>query len=802
MVDQQLAEEQGRAIKVPSSEGAQTEIVVAGKAGYYLRRNVAGTAFELAVGDANTSTFTQSGTGAVERSVTAKLGEVVSVKDFGAVGDGATDDTTAIQAAIDYIATVGGTVFFPAGAYLLTASLTVDDNNVRLLGEGPKLSYFTKSDAASFKYLKVGVLQDVAGWVTTEANTLASNATYGDLTIALAAGKGANFTAGTWAVLINDGALPGGTTNLIGEFVYIFSKSTDTLTLGGPLSYSHTTANNAELRNIVNFIEGFEINGIGFDGATYAHTGSEQNGNMIEAEWLLEPKFKNLRMWEMANVGLQLQQCVHAEVDDISFFDGKSTSFQGFIDGFSYGVAELGLNLGASITNLQSDNIRHTYSTADSPLGYGVPTGSVIGDSTATNCRGAGFDTHAAGSDITFSNCSVVGSLHHGFQARCVRQKMIGCSARDCAGAGVNVASDAVNTMIKDFSCIKTNTSSPLSTAWVDRGAIYDDAVGTIVDGALLQNCGGPGITSGASMENGRYSNVIIRDAAQDTSTEFYGVKINTAGPTTVRLDNVVVEDTANLLKSFVIDASTLVSVNMKDCEGPGYSPIPFEPYILEDFIGQQDAGLLPPTLNAFEGSEAAVQWNYLNATESGQLRMTSAATNVSFAADGICLVGSTQWLPTEGRLVFEARMNLTNVGLVSAFIGFTDRPNALEMPIESAASADTITTTATDAVGFMFDTRMSTDNWWLVGVANDVDATTQNSALAPTGNLMVTLRVEVSTAGVATFYIDGTKIGTVMAAAVTPSVYLCPVFALRSVTTANRSLDIDYLYVQQRRKT
>lgn len=54
---------------------------------------------------------------------------VVNVKDYGAVGDGATDDTAAMQAALDSIGTAGGTVVVPPGTYLISASLQVRKDN-------------------------------------------------------------------------------------------------------------------------------------------------------------------------------------------------------------------------------------------------------------------------------------------------------------------------------------------------------------------------------------------------------------------------------------------------------------------------------------------------------------------------------------------------------------------------------------------------------------------------------------------------------------------------------------------------
>jgi hypothetical protein len=62
-----------------------------------------------------------AGADAVARSVQAKLREFVSVKDFGALGNGSTVDTLAINAAIASL-TAGQTLYFPAGIYLVDNS--------------------------------------------------------------------------------------------------------------------------------------------------------------------------------------------------------------------------------------------------------------------------------------------------------------------------------------------------------------------------------------------------------------------------------------------------------------------------------------------------------------------------------------------------------------------------------------------------------------------------------------------------------------------------------------------------------
>ncbi|WNJ88456.1 glycosyl hydrolase family 28-related protein [Bosea sp. 685] len=87
--------------------------------------------------NAKSGTWLQNGTGAVARTMDAKLKEFsISVKDFGAVGDGAADDTAAIQRAIDFAQTfsAGGIVYFPRSEpyYRCAGTLNITGHGVTL----------------------------------------------------------------------------------------------------------------------------------------------------------------------------------------------------------------------------------------------------------------------------------------------------------------------------------------------------------------------------------------------------------------------------------------------------------------------------------------------------------------------------------------------------------------------------------------------------------------------------------------------------------------------------------------------
>lgn len=125
--------------------------------------------------------FVQAGAGAVTRTAQDKMREVVSVKDFGAVGDGVTDDTAAIQAALN---SGCGSVYLPEGTYLFS-TLTVN-KNTRLHGASTRTSILKHTGAATaIQCVYSGSEPDErgsyieSGWFIFEDFELMANGTFG-----------------------------------------------------------------------------------------------------------------------------------------------------------------------------------------------------------------------------------------------------------------------------------------------------------------------------------------------------------------------------------------------------------------------------------------------------------------------------------------------------------------------------------------------------------------------------------------------------------------------------------------------
>lgn len=215
---------------------------------------------------------------------------------------------------------------------------------------------------------------------------------------------------------------------------------------------------------------------------------------------------------------------------------------------------------------------------------------------------------------------------------------------------------------------------------------------------------------------------------------------------------------------------------------------------LFDDFLGD----VIADQWSAAKGSDGQAVIAAINSQASGAVRLTAGDTT-TVAESCSSLTHGLNWVPANGGLVFEAKVTpVSSVANVAYFIGFSDvlATTTLEEPI--TLSTTTFTANAADAVGFVFDTAATTDVFYAVGVAATV-VTAGVATSAPVADTAVTLRVEVSTAGQATFYRNGALVGTI-AAAVTAATALTPIVEVMARTTTAKAIDVDYIYVSQTR--
>lgn len=80
-------------------------------------------------------TQTANGTG-VSRTLQTKLDDIISAKDYGALGNGSNNDTTALNLWIAAVAAVGKCGWWPAGVYKTTANVGIANSTICIRGEG------------------------------------------------------------------------------------------------------------------------------------------------------------------------------------------------------------------------------------------------------------------------------------------------------------------------------------------------------------------------------------------------------------------------------------------------------------------------------------------------------------------------------------------------------------------------------------------------------------------------------------------------------------------------------------------
>ena len=199
-------------------------------------------------------------------------------------------------------------------------------------------------------------------------------------------------------------------------------------------------------------------------------------------------------------------------------------------------------------------------------------------------------------------------------------------------------------------------------------------------------------------------------------------------------------------------------------------------------------------------GTDAQAIDPAINAQEGGVVRITTGDLDGTTAADGAQMVAHVPVQADSGELVVEARLHInTAVTDVSINFGITDI-TTLEEPFTIATS--TITSNASNAVCFVYDTAATTDEWFACGVDGNTDATGNGTVgVAPVADVYQVLRIEIAADGEsAKFFVDGVLKKTLTASVCAASTNLYATIIACATTTTSKTVDVDYVKISHNR--
>ena len=163
-------------------------------------------------------------------------------------------------------------------------------------------------------------------------------------------------------------------------------------------------------------------------------------------------------------------------------------------------------------------------------------------------------------------------------------------------------------------------------------------------------------------------------------------------------------------------------------------------------------------------------------------------------------------WRAQDGMMSMEARVDLTDITAVGTFIGFSDNVAENQLPV--ALSGTTFTAQANTALGFVFCTDATNDNWH-VTMVDDTNLTTVpiaslNTGVAPVNNTPQTFKVvvydqEVCNQTRSEFWIDG-ELQLTMASSIDRDALLTPYIGHVTRSCNTRTMNIHYITTKQTR--
>jgi len=309
------------------------------------------------------------------------------VTDYGAVGDGNTDDSGAIQDAIDAANTAGGgEVFFPVGVYVIETELTSYEN-ISMVGI-PRLSIIDFSDTV-IDFDAVNITGSIGS-----GEALDSNATKGDLELEV---DTTDFSAGDYIELSDTEDVTGYPTYR-GEICRIESiDDGDTMTIFGGLVDSYATADSAQIKKYT-FKENISFFGLDFLGPeddTLTITG-------IRINYAKHISIDNCHFTKCHYTGVFAKDSIYGKVTRCHFEDNR-------LSGLAYGIALLSTCQDWDITNNTGTNCKHHVTLGSNTSEAGICRRINVIGNTFFAGYGSAIDCHNNAQDCNFSNNTLHG---------------------------------------------------------------------------------------------------------------------------------------------------------------------------------------------------------------------------------------------------------------------------------------------------------------------------------------------------------------------------------------------------------
>ncbi len=431
-------------------------------------------------------------------AVAMLLGQSLDVRAFGAVGDGVTDDTEAIQAAID-AADRGQLIVARDLTLRLDSALTISDKTVRFDFTGSTIDY--RGDGHFLDYdAGLDFIRDVTT-VDASAHTLEMDTT--------------DVVPGDILKLVCDDRLEGtrpadgDDESRRGQYLTVFSVSETLVTFNENLRYTFT----ANVRCAK--LSGHTIS---ITGGTYAcPAASVQEQACIEIYNAVRPELRGLSFGYLPFIAINLRGCYGYRVIAPSFVKQPFTP-----PAFGHGISDWSC-YGGYVEHASGGYMRHVFTTNSQPIpadsdwiwAYGPSYGGHVVFGNASGEGEAAFDTHHGCEDFIFDGGIVAGRQGWGFS---VRGRRITLNSPKCYGCedGVQVYSETDMAEVDYSEDITINNPECFATADTPFQALRARRV--VVNNPILETSGLLAVSVGAADVTMR--NPIIRAAGNAVDSE------------------------------------------------------------------------------------------------------------------------------------------------------------------------------------------------------------------------------------------------------------------------------------------